>query len=119
MADEDRSPVGVIRGHLVQWSVRMKLWQDPATGKIRYHYKSINGPKRDAQAYFDWYAGLMAAGQAPRETISQSELQELAHLQAKATQFKEKLLAKVESGARVQPGPLTLEMTKGTVNFYG
>ncbi len=50
----------------------------------------------------------MAAGQAPTETISQGELQELAHLQAKATQFKEKLLAKVESGAKAQPGPLTL-----------
>ena len=75
---------------------------------MRYHYKSIHGPKRDAQAYRDWYAGLMASGHPPAETVSQSELQELAHLQAKATQFKEKLLAKMENGAKVQPSPLTL-----------
>ena len=108
-----------VLGHGLRWSIAYPLGHDPATRRPLYHRKSIRGPKRDAQAYRDWYADLMFAGQAPRETVSQSELQELAHLQAKATQFKEKLLAKVASGAKVQPGPLTLEMTKGTVNFYG
>ena len=97
-----------ITGWGKRWTIQINLGRDSETRKVRYHYKSIHGPKRDAQAYLDWYAELMAAGQAPTETISQSELQELAHLQAKATQFKEKLLAKVASGAKVQPGALTL-----------
>ena len=97
-----------ILGYGVRWSIAYPLGHDHATRRPLYHRKSIHGPKRDAQAYRDWYADLMFAGQAPTETISQSELQELAQLQAKATQFKEKLLAKVESGAKVQPGPLGL-----------
>ena len=97
-----------ILGHGLRWSVSYPLGHDPATRRPLYHRKSIRGPKRDAQAYLDWYSGLMVSGQAPTETISQTELQELAHLQAKATQFMEKLLVKVESGARVQPGPFTL-----------
>lgn len=97
-----------ITGWGKRWTVQINLGHDPATRKPLYHNKSIHGRKRDAEAYRDWYAGLMAAGQAPTETISQSELQELAHFQAKATQFKEKLLAKVENGAKVQAGPLSL-----------
>ena len=45
------------------------------------------------------------------ETISRNELRELAHLQAQATLFKAKLLTKVESGAKVQLGPLSINRT--------
>ena len=86
MADERAAPRfgedKYILGHGVRWSIAYPLGHDPATRRPLYHRKSIHGPKRDAQAYRDWYADLMFAGQAPTETISQSELQELAHLQA-------------------------------------
>ncbi len=99
---------GIIDGHLLRWRVRINLGQDPATGNTRYHYKSIHGPKKDAQAYFDWYTGLMATGETPVETVSQTELKQLGDLELRVAQFKEKLLAKVDSGAKVQPGPLNL-----------
>ncbi len=97
-----------IRGHLVQWNVTFPLGRDPVTGKPNHHYKSIHGPRKDAQVYLDWYAAQVAAGETPKETIAQWELKQLSELELKAAQFKERLLAKVESGARVQPGPLSL-----------
>jgi hypothetical protein len=87
--------------------VRVRVGRDPATGKTRYHFKSIYGSAEEARAYVNWYAGLVAAGEAS-ETVSQSELQDLAELERRAAGFREKLLARVEAGGRVEPGPLSL-----------
>jgi hypothetical protein len=112
MPDERAAPKFIedkyILGCGVRWSIVYPLGHDLATRRPLYHRKSIHGLKREAQAYLDWYAGLVAAGETPKETIAQWELKSLADLQAKAQEFKQKLLAKVESGTRVQPGPLTL-----------
>jgi len=36
-----------------KWLVRVYLGKDPATGKRRYHNKTIHGRKKDAQAYLN------------------------------------------------------------------
>ena len=41
--------------------------------------------------YVNWYTGMVAAGAAPRETVSQSELQDLAALDLKGAKFRKKL----------------------------
>jgi hypothetical protein len=91
----------------LQWAVDLPVGRDPESGKIRQHYKAIRGPKKAAEAYLDWYAGLVAGGEAP-ETVSQSELQDLATLERRAAEFPAKLLARVKAGERVEPGPLRL-----------
>jgi hypothetical protein len=86
----------------------LPLGRDPATGKQLYHRKPIRGPKMNARSYRDWYAGLIAAGEPPKETVSQAELEGLRDLESKAAEFKEKLLARVLAGGKVQPGPRSL-----------
>jgi hypothetical protein len=94
----------------VGWSVRVPF-RDPDTGKARIHYKTIRPSRKAAQVYLDWYSGLLAAGEAPK-TVSQTELQDLAALERKAANLaatlREKLLARVVAGGRVQPGLLVL-----------
>ena len=92
----------------LRWMVRLPLGRDPTTGKARNHFEPIRGSKREAQAYLDWYAGLVADGEPPKETVSHTELQDLAALERKAAKLRKKLLARVESGGRVEPGPLSL-----------
>jgi hypothetical protein len=78
------------------------------TGKaLKPHYKTVRGSKKIAQVYMDWYAGLVDAGNPPRDVISQTELQDLAHLEGKAAAFRYKLLARASAGSVVQPGPLS------------
>jgi hypothetical protein len=89
-------------------AIAIQVARDPATGKRQFHRKTVNGRKADANAYLAWYTGLMAAGEAPAETVSQRELQELAWLERKAAKFREKLIARVEAGGKVEPGPLAI-----------
>jgi hypothetical protein len=90
------------------YQVRVPL-HDRVTGKApKPHYKTMRGSKKIAQAYMDWYADLVRAGNPPRDVISQTELQDLAHLESKAVAFREKLLGRVSAGGVVQPGPLSL-----------
>ena len=87
----------------------MPLGRDPATkAGSSPHYKTIRGSKKDAQAYLDWYTSLVVAGNAPRETVSQSELRDLAALERKAAAFREKLLARTDAGGKAEPGALAL-----------
>ncbi len=95
-------------GYGLRWTVMVPLGRDPATRKPLFHRKPIRGPKMNARAYRDWYARLMAAGVPPKETVSQSELNELGNLELKAAAFKEKLLARMHAGAKVEPGPRSL-----------
>jgi hypothetical protein len=104
MPNEDKHIVG----YGLRWTVMLPLGRDPSTGKQLYHRKPIRGPKMNARAYRDWYAGLIAAGEPPKETVSQAELNELGDLELKAAQFKEKLFARVRAGGKVQPGPRSL-----------
>jgi hypothetical protein len=97
-----------IMGYGLRWSVVLPLGRDSATGKQVYHHKSLRGPKANARAYRDWYAGLIASGEPPKEAVSQAELKELGDLELKAAEFKGKLLARVRAGAKVQPGLLSL-----------
>jgi hypothetical protein len=84
------------------------LGRDPATRKPLFHRKPIHGPKMNARAYRDWYLDTLAAGEASKETVSQSELKELSDLELKAATFKEKLLTRAQTGAKVEPGPRCL-----------
>jgi len=101
---EDRYLVG----YGLRWTVMVPLGRDSATGKPRFHRQPIRGPKMKARAYRDWYAGLVVAGEASKETVSQAELKELGDLELKAAALKGKLLARMHGGARVQPGPRRL-----------
>ena len=103
-----RSEDQYIIGHDRRWTVMVPLGRDPATGKQISHRKPIRGPKMNARAYRDWYAGLVAAGESLKETVSQAELKELGALDLKATAFKGKLRARVHAGGKVQPGTLEL-----------
>lgn len=102
------SPAGSITGHNRTWSVRVPLGRDPVTGKPRNYYKTVRGAKKEAVAFLEWYNGLVAAGIAPADVISQGELQELAALDRRAAELREELLARVDAGAIVQPGPQNL-----------
>jgi hypothetical protein len=94
-----------------QWRVTIQLGRDSA-GKIVYHGMTITGAKRDAQAYADWVQRQAVEGQA-FASISQSELRALQKLEAKAAQFRGRLLAAVKAGAKVEPGALKLEYPTG------
>jgi hypothetical protein len=108
-ADAGRSAMpGSIMGRARQWNVRIPIWRDPATGKVRNHYKTIRGSRGEAVVYLEWYSGLIAAGVPPQDVITQSELQDLAELERTASAFREKLLVRMQVGARVQPGPRSL-----------
>lgn len=91
----------------LRWGVTLRLGRDQVTGKQRRHDKTVRGSKAAAQAYLDWYAGLVVTGLAP-ETVSQSELQDLAALESTAAKLRENLLARVDAGGLVEPGPLSL-----------
>jgi len=91
-----------------RWRVAVPVGRDPATGKQLYHYKSIRGSKKDAEAYLHWINTMLLVGQRFPATISQSELRQLQALQAKADRFREKLEAAVQAGAKVEPGELAL-----------
>jgi hypothetical protein len=99
-----RSEDQYLVGYGLRWTVMVPFGRDSATGKPRFHRKPIRGPKMNARAYRDWYVGLLAAGDPPKETVSQAELKELSDLEWKAAAFKEKLLARVQAGAKIEPG---------------
>jgi hypothetical protein len=42
------------------WQVRIPLGRGS-----KPHYKTVGPARKDAQAYIDWYVGLVAAGNAP------------------------------------------------------
>ena len=91
-----------------RWRVIVPVGKD-VDGKQLHHYKSIRGSKRDAEAYFRWVNSMLLTGQRFPATVSQSELRMLQALQEKADRFREKLIAAVQAGAKVEPGPLHLD----------
>lgn len=91
-----------------RWQMRIPLPRDPATGRAHVHYRTVGPARKDAQAYIDWYVGLVAGGNTPLDIITQSELRNLAAIERKAFDSRAKLLARVNAGAKVQPGPLSL-----------
>jgi hypothetical protein len=54
------------------------------------------------------------SGNALRETVSQSELRDLATLERKAADYRRKLLARIDAGGRVEPGSLALRSRSAT-----
>lgn len=86
-----------------RWRVTIKT---PGAAK-RNHMKKITGRRADADQYAVWFLGVHTSA-GVLETVSQTELQELTQLRAKAVEFERALRQRVLDGAMVQPGPLSL-----------